>query len=190
MLHLPCEIIGEILKFLCVKDIKYLSFCNTILYNNIAEIFDEYVYTLAKRNSIKCNSLLFRIYNRGKSCNNDIRDDVLFEFKDDEFILFCLKFNPEYYGPMIVTIDRNCKYMVYDFTEEVDTIGEYTPDYWGWDDDDINKKVLRQQTQYCDYGKITSYYIETQPIYNSETSETFYNDSIKKQLLMFPQIIG
>jgi hypothetical protein len=127
---------------------------------------DEYVYEIAKNKKLNdstnewiVKNSLFRIYHRGKSYTNSdycgrmwdqVTPDEPFELRDQEYVLYCstLKLTSYDLGTIIITINRHFDYIVYEFAREVNPEDEYTPDYYGWDGDDIGKSILVHKIPY------------------------------------------
>lgn len=157
---------------LTIKDIIGLSRLSCYFHQIISEEFDECVHSLAQTNKINSLGLeysktFYLKYNRGKSypigefrSNSKFPElgnqDVPFYLSDGEYILYFSDMKLSEYDPgsIIVTINRLLQYTVYQFKQEVDPEQEYTPDYHGWDDSDINIIVVEEKQKYSNINEI------------------------------------
>jgi hypothetical protein len=191
----PIEIYIEILKYVNVKDIIAFSLVSKAHHKILSNDISSIIYEMLNNNvDSMCrkyvNSNLFYIdYHRGKSYPDydSSNKDILFELGDLEHILFHEEIKA-YTGKadyLIVTLDVNLNYNVYCFSPEVDFDAEYTPEYHGWDNDDIDIMVLIESYKYDNIksinipeGSFRSYYhdIDMQEI----------THMIHKKILMYP----
>ncbi len=96
----------------------------------------------------------YKEYFRGKTNDQSPyygknKKDVDFELKYNEIIMFYMevKCKPHDPGTILITIDNNEVYTVYEFCQEVDN-DEYSLDYYGYDDLDYNRQILMQENKF------------------------------------------
>ena len=135
-----------------------------ILYNIINQNFNEYVHHISLNNNNHKERLkyldeysFYTKYHRGKSYDilNENKIDIPFELNYNEAIMFHKKLNckPKDPGTILITINDNGIYNVYEFCQEVSS-EDYTLEYYGFDDSDYNKQVLIIQTVFDKISEI------------------------------------
>lgn len=154
IINLCDDLFNSIIENLTIKQLVFLSKTSTFFQEKIISNFDEYVYFISSNNrcinALSNENTLYYFYVRGKSyCRNDT-PDVFFCLRDEEYVLYRSEIKLNCYGPgmIIATINRNLSYTLYEFCQEVDGNEEYTPDYYGWDENDFGKLILRNATRY------------------------------------------
>lgn len=192
-----------IIKNVQIKDLITMNSISKYFNDKLKNEIDEYIYEIAKTRNLNEKTKeyilaksLFRIYYRGKSYNDNDYPyrkprknaiDMVFEFRDEEYVLYYSKIKLSTSGPgsIIVTIDRYYDYIVYEFCQEVDTLYESTPDYFGWDRSDMKKQVLKNKKT---YDNIKNLNIEFRTGYNndpdSEPEESVGNLKIYKRIFL------
>lgn len=165
-LELPEEMIVIILSYVEIIDIVNLAMVNK--HFTVAQ--DEYIHnTINKYNTLEYypqEDYLFTTYFRGKSYTNSADyymarklekgTDIPFTLSNEELILCHFKIDIFSHGPALVLVTMNGHYMysVYEFRLEVDQDDEYTPDYWGWDGNDVGIYVLQDKDTFNCLNKI------------------------------------
>lgn len=163
MQEFPFELLSNILKFTSVKDILNFNSISNHFNNFLKDDINDIIYDMNSntdkegRKYLKENSL-YDVYYRGKSYDeyDSNRSDEKFELSKYSHILFFTEIKQKTYGPgcIIVTLNSNLKYTLYYFIQEVDTDMEYTPDYYGWDKNDINILVKSKSFEYDNINSI------------------------------------
>lgn len=167
-LSLICDdILNTIIKYLKIIDLIHIKEISHYFDNKLSDDnFNRCVYENTSTTSFDIDDKLYLRYDRGKSYNPNIQyTDLEFKTKSDEKVLIYKSFSNSNYddlcGPIILTIDINLQYSVYVFTSEVDIDYEFTPDHYGWDDNDLDIRVLMYQNHYLDIADIKSFEIST-----------------------------
>lgn len=187
MYFLPHEMYIHILKFTSIKDVFNVvgtsTYLNTMLKNDISDIIYE-------MDSLFVPPINYYLeYQRGKSYDDhdeNIKDEI-FVLNSFDHIIYHQKFlQYDNYAEIIITLNSNMLYTVYSFCDEV---GKYegTPDYYGYDDDDLDVVVLHKKQQYNDLRNID---IDDNLIRNyfHNQSNQKIKDAVHNKLLNYPFI--
>lgn len=158
---IPHELYCVLAPNMSVGDVVNLSRTCKHIHDIIIADFDKYTYIIASKSDINilgreyiADNKMYTSYQRGKSFqeeNANLYDpDIKFEIIDSEYILFFddskLRTNsPE---AIIITINSNLEYNVYEFQQEVDENNEYMSMYSEWDDDDVDIQILFGDNKY------------------------------------------
>jgi hypothetical protein len=157
------DVMVIILGYVSIKDLFNVKIVNMNLNDIISNQLDEIIYVIASRhiNTFFENnkSNLFNKYYRGKSYdtyNSNKLIDIPFLISKTTYVLCCfhVKANCDAVGIAMLTININLNYSIYIFQPEVIRNEEYTPDYYGWDGDDVNVLILVEQTSVPSIAKI------------------------------------
>lgn len=174
--------------YISIRDIINLSRTCKIINGVIIVNFSNYVYALASKSDINIsgrkyitNNELYKLYHRCKSTQIKPYTDIKFEITDSEYILFfndtTLQSNNP--GSIIITINRNLKYTVYEFQQEVDQDNERDHNAYSWDYRDINKRVLIYEQKYDTINTVINRHLKI--IYSNDVSVYFL-----KRLACYP----
>lgn len=136
MLKLPDEIFPKILSFTRLVDVINMSRTNTKLLKILKYYIDQQLYIE---------------YHRGKSYESSQEEDIPFNISKDSVIYYNeIKNNAQLPGDYILVYLDYARqtYNISLFFDEVDCMEEYSPDYYGWDYNDQDKKVIRKEFSY------------------------------------------
>lgn len=150
VLDLPSEITFIILKGVILRDLMMMKEVCKYLYRLVDSNIDELVHTTSyDRYSEEYKfdgDNLFTMYERGKSYGPKANKDQKFQMRESSHILIWYKHSCDEENALVmVTVDINLVHTVMYFRPEVLPIQEYTPDYYGWDDNDLGIMVLDRE---------------------------------------------
>jgi hypothetical protein len=138
--NIPQELHIKIASSLSYKDM--IMFKSTSKYFNDIIFPEEILYDVLPFGKILNNNLYSKYY-RGKSYGYK-GDDVKFTISSNEKILYQHETYSSYH---IITLNSCYNFILYEFNQEVDD-DEYTPEYYGYDQDDEDMFVLLSTVQY------------------------------------------
>ncbi|HSW77007.1 MAG TPA: hypothetical protein VLG50_08165 [Candidatus Saccharimonadales bacterium] len=128
---LPLDILDDILKQLIIKHIIQFMLTNKHYYQYYEKL-EEYIYYKAKTNMYQFDTNdLFFTYCTNKSTTIPYESDECFQLSSNEYVIFddvVHRFLPIY---LLITIDSNYIYHVYDFEKVV-----YSDDYYDHKDNE------------------------------------------------------
>jgi hypothetical protein len=176
--NIPQELHIKIASYLSYKDM--IMFKSTSKYFNDIIFPEEILYDTVPFSKI-LNYDLYSKYYRGKSYDTYKGEkDMKFTISSTEKIIYQRQVSlkktrsPEYY---IITLNSCYNFILYEFNQEVHEY-EDTPDYYGHDDGDYNKFVLRYTTQYSTLNDL-----KTLTYYNDQIETITLPKDIKKTIL-------
>lgn len=156
MLKLPTELRNLIANFCTLSALSSLR-CVCKLFQKIPLDIDELIFNSPFRvqyynyksdeELIRGENLYMR-YSRGKSYaiqNNNWEEesmDRLYDLEDYRIIHYERQQTGDDYVTYTLVLCNPKQYKIVTFGNEVNPTREWTPDYYGWDDDDLDKKVF------------------------------------------------
>ena len=161
--------INKLIYNISIINKNYVQFYSTNiekqLYHNT-----QFIHKL-KINDYLNNDLLYYKYYRGYHPENE-SVNISFTINDDEHVILLLikldsthtdkifatdydpNYNSDYDSAIILTIDRNYTYTLYEFESEVTYQEIYSPDFYDITRDDYGVKNLKYKTQYLELNDI------------------------------------